>query len=166
MLSFIIPAHNEEAWIVRCVAAVRAAAAAVGEAYEIIVVDDSSTDATGRLAAEQGARVVRVEHRQIAATRNAGAREARGDVFFFVDADTLANAEALRASLKSLRAGALGGGCLFRFDDPVPRWARLAYPPTLLFCRCFRITGGCFLFCTRAAFATIGGFTERYYAAE
>ena len=86
MLSFIIPAHNEERWIRRSIAAIRTAMEGLDESHEIIVVDDSSTDATTRLAELDGARVVRVEHRQIAATRNAGAREARGEFLFFVDA--------------------------------------------------------------------------------
>ena len=87
MLSFIIPAHNEERWIRRSIAAIRTAMEGLAESHEIIVVDDISTDATARLAELDGARVVRVEHRQIAATRNAGAREARGEFLFFVDAD-------------------------------------------------------------------------------
>jgi hypothetical protein len=43
-------------------------------AWEIVVVDDASTDATARIAADAGARVVPVQVRQIAAARNAGAR--------------------------------------------------------------------------------------------
>jgi hypothetical protein len=42
--------------------------------------------------------VVRVEHRQIAATRKAGARQAHGGILFFVDADTLTNAPAIQSA--------------------------------------------------------------------
>ena len=94
MISFIVPAHNEEAWVGRCVSAIRNGAESLGEPHEIIVVDDASSDATASIARQQGAQVVRVEHRQIAATRNTGARQAHGDILFFVDADTLANAPA------------------------------------------------------------------------
>jgi glycosyltransferase involved in cell wall biosynthesis len=166
MISFIIPAHNEDVWIGRCVSAVRRSGDTVGESYEVIVVDDASTDATGRIAAEGGAHVIRVEHRQIAATRNAGARAARGDFLVFVDADTLANPGAVRAALAAMRGGAVGGGAIIRFDGWVPLWARLLYPPYSVVARLIKFVGGCFFFCTREAFEAVGGFPEQYYAAE
>ena len=68
MITFIIPAHNEEAWVGRCVSAIRSAMKSVGTAHEVIVVDDCSTDATSSVARQHTARVLRVEHRHIAAT--------------------------------------------------------------------------------------------------
>jgi len=44
MISFIVPAHNEEAWVGRCVSAIRNGAESVGEPDEIIVVEDASSD--------------------------------------------------------------------------------------------------------------------------
>src|ERR1043166_1380819 len=110
MISFIVPAHNEEAWVGRCVSAIRNAAESLNEPHEIVVVDDASTDTTASIARQQGAQVVRVEHRHIAATRNAGARQAHGDILCFVDADTLVNAPAIESALRGIRAGAVGGG--------------------------------------------------------
>jgi glycosyltransferase involved in cell wall biosynthesis len=166
MISFIIPAYNEEKYLPTTLQALFPSANVVGEPFEVIVADDASTDRTADVAREHGASVVSEHNRQIAATRNAGARAARGDVFFFVDADTQANPDAIRAALRALRNGAVGGGCLFRYDDPVPLWTRAIYPVTMLACRMIRLTGGCFLFCTRETFAKIGGFSEQMYAAE
>lgn len=166
MLSFVIPAHNEEQHIGPTVAAAIATGQEIGESFEVIVVDDASTDQTASTAAKHGARVIRVKYRQIAATRNAGAREAQGDVLFFVDADTLANTEAVKACLREIRRGAVGGGCVFRFDGILPLWARMLYPVAVVLARLLKLVGGCFLFCTREAFVTAGGFCERYYAAE
>src|SRR5438105_3985712 len=76
MISFVVPAHNEEATLPRTLAAIVKAAREVGQAFEVIVVDDLSTDATTSIAAGFGARVVPVNLRQISAVRNAGARAA------------------------------------------------------------------------------------------
>ncbi len=166
MISFIVPAHNEEAWIAATVKALALAARVAGEPHEILVVDDASTDRTATIAGECGARVIRVGHRHIAAARNAGARAARGELLVFVDADTLVSGAAVLAVLGAVRAGAIGGGCLVRFDEPLPRWARIAQPVFAQLMRTGLLAAGCFLFCTRDAFHAVGGFDERRYAAE
>jgi len=166
MISFIIPAHNEELWIGKCLASIRSSMEKLGEAHEVIVVDDASTDSTPQIAEEMGARVIRVEHRRISATRNAGASAAQGKVFFFVDADTQANEWAVGAALDALRSGAAGGGCVFEFDRPLPLWGRIMYPVGVGIGRLIRWVGGCFLFCTREAYDASGGFSERLYARE
>jgi glycosyltransferase involved in cell wall biosynthesis len=167
MLSFIIPAHNEEALLGRCLSSIRTAVDAVDEPHEAIVVDDASTDATQVIAHEHGASVVRVEHRQISATRNAGAREAKGDVLFFVDADTLVTEAVIRSAMRAIGGGAAGGGCVPRFDGRLPLWF-LVMHPVMVFAmrRVLRQTGGACLFCTRRGFEATGGFSEAHYAAE
>jgi hypothetical protein len=107
-----------------------------------------------------------VHYRQIAATRNAGARQAKGEFLFFVDGDTLATPEAVAAGIKALRSGAVGGGCVFNFDGAVPLWARILHPIMVAVCRIIRLLGGCFLFCRSDVFRAIGEFSERVYAAE
>jgi glycosyltransferase involved in cell wall biosynthesis len=166
MISFIIPAHDEEQLIGATLAAIHAAAAEVGEPYEIIVVADACSDRTAEIAREAGARVVEVAHRKISATRNSGAREAQGEVFFFIDADTRINAQAVRRALAALDQGAVGGGCVFRFDGRLPFWSWPAYPLNLLAGHLLKLVGGCCLFCTRAAFDMVGGFSEEYFASE
>jgi glycosyltransferase involved in cell wall biosynthesis len=166
MISFIVPAHNEEAWLWRCLSAVASAVAEEGSPSEMVVVDDSSSDGTAAIGRQHGARVLRVEHRQISATRNAGGREARGDILFFVDADTLVSAPVVRSAVRSVREGAVGGGCVPRFEGRLPLWWRVAYPVFLFGVRCLRQPGGSCLFCTRSAFEVTGGFSEAHYAAE
>jgi cellulose synthase/poly-beta-1,6-N-acetylglucosamine synthase-like glycosyltransferase len=111
--------------------------------------------------------VIRVEHWQISATRNAGARQSRGDILFFVDADTLVNAAAIQSASRGIRAGAVGGGCVPRFEGWLPWWLRLVEPLINFAVRVahFLPSGAC-LFCTRSAYQTAGGFDENYYAAE
>jgi glycosyltransferase involved in cell wall biosynthesis len=67
MISFIMSACNEERLLGRTLTALNAAARALGQPFEVVVVDDASTDRTASIAREQGARVIPVEHLQIAA---------------------------------------------------------------------------------------------------
>lgn len=166
MISFVVPAHNEQAWVGRCVSAIRLALESVGELHEIFVVDDASTDATASVTQQYGARVIPVKHQQISAARNAGARQVRGDIIFFVDADTLVDAPVIQSALRSIRDGAVGGGCVPRFEGWLPLWWRLAYPLTVVVMRLLRQPGGACLFCTRFAYEATGGFSEAHYAAE
>jgi glycosyltransferase involved in cell wall biosynthesis len=161
-IAVLIPCYQEEKTIGKVVRDFRAALPAA----EIYVFDNNCTDRTAQIAREHGARVVSVSHRQIAATRNAGARVATGDNFVFVDADTLVSHEVLIAALAALRAGAIGGGAALHFDGEVPLFARVVTPVALWLLRLFRGAPGCFIFCTRAAFIAVGGFDEAFYGAE
>src|SRR4029434_3636123 len=128
MISFIVPAHNEEVWISRCLSAIVSATRSVASDHEVFVVDDASIDATVHIAAQHGARVVRAAHRNIAATRNSGAKEASGAVLLFVHADTLISAEIVHSALRAIEEGAVGGGCVPRYEERMPFWLHLFYP--------------------------------------
>lgn len=166
MISFVIPAHNEEPLLGRTLRSIHEAARAAGEPYEVIVADDASTDGTAAVAAAHGARVVAAGRRQIAATRNRGAAEAGGELLIFVDADTVVNQAVVAAAIAAWRGGAVGGGCAIRFERPVPRYARILEPVCVLLFRVGRLACGCFIFCTRQAFDAAGGFDEQLYGAE
>jgi len=166
MISFIVPAYNEERLLGATLDALRAAALAIGEPYELIVADDGSTDRTAAIAAHHGAILVSVAHRQIAATRNSGARKANGDWLIFVDADTLVSEAVVRSAVEALRSGAVGGGAAVEFDGTVPLYARLLLPVLVWSFRWAGLAAGCFLFCTRHSFAAVGGFDEAFYGAE
>lgn len=165
MVSLIVPAHNEAALLGETLAALRASAEQCGERFEIIVVDDASTDGTAAIASELGARVESVELRKISAVRNAGARVAAGDILVFVDADTWAKPETLRNAIAAVRAGAVGGGATFRLDRS-PLWGRVLMGITCWMFFLARQAAGCFVFARREDFDAIGGFDERYFAAE
>jgi glycosyltransferase involved in cell wall biosynthesis len=164
--SFIVPAYNEAQHLPTTLRAIHSAAAALNEPYEIIVANDDSTDATRDIALAAGARVVDVRHRQIAGARNSGARVAEGDVFLFVDADTLISPELVLGVQRALQQGAVGGGAHVVFDGVV-KWH---YKPVMWLgtaaSRVTRLAFGCFVFCTREAFNAVGGFDEKLYASE
>lgn len=166
MLSFVVPAWNEAGAIGPTLDAIHAAARAAGRAYEIVVADDASTDATAALATAAGARVLPVSFRQISRTRNAGAAAARGDVLVFVDADTLLPEATLRAALAALDAGAVGGGATVAFEAAAPGWTHRAGRVVIESMRLMGLAAGCFVFCRRADFEAVGGFDPGLYAGE
>lgn len=83
-VSVVIPAYNEERSIAEIVRRLRA----VDDSFEIIVVDDGSSDATAALAAEAGAQVVAHPYNiGNGAAVKTGVRQASGDVVVLMDAD-------------------------------------------------------------------------------
>ena len=166
-LSFIVPAYNEEVMLGGTLRALQASVRTTGLPYEIIVVDDASTDSTAAVARAHGAQVLSVKLRCIAAVRNAGARVARGELLVFVDADTLVGAETLAAMLAAIRRGAVGGGARVQMDlHDASRALRGVVEGACRLLFYAGVAGGCFLFAQRAAFDAVGGFDERYFASE
>lgn len=87
MISVVIPAYNAEDTIGHCLSALLDQSLP-REAYEIIVVDDGSTDGTRDVVRRYpGARLIEQANQGPAAARNLGGREARGDIVLFTDAD-------------------------------------------------------------------------------
>ena len=166
MTSFIIPAYNEEHELPGTLAAINAAASAGGEPHEVIVVDDASTDATPGIASGAGAKMIPINRRQIAASRNAGARVAQGEYLFFVDADTRISPAHVREGIAALQNGYAGGSARVAMDGFVPTWGRMLL---LAFSSVYfglNLGAGAFLFTTRRNFDSIGGFDEQYFAGE
>ena len=166
MISFVVPAFNEELELGSTIGAIRAAAEESANDYEIIVVDDGSTDSTAEIAAHTGARVVSINRRQIAAARNAGACAARGDVLFFVDADTRINRRHVEDALAALKAGFAGGSARIVIDGIIPLWGHIFVK---IFCAIYfanNLGAGAFLFSSRENFEKIGGFDEQLFIGE
>lgn len=84
-ISVIIPAYNAEATIGACVSALHRQQ--WPESFEIIVIDDGSTDRTADLARLSGARVISTPRARPAAARNVGIRAASGAIICCTDAD-------------------------------------------------------------------------------
>src|ERR1041384_6402797 len=125
MISFVVPAYKEEKELPSTIAAIRSAAdSGAKQPYEIIVVNDASTDSTAEVAVRAGARVITINRRQIAAARNAGARATHGQILFFVDADTRISRSHVTDAIAALSDGYVGGSARVQPDGFVPAWGR------------------------------------------
>lgn len=160
IFSVVIPAHNEEKYVVRCINSIKRAARCFGGMVEIIVVCNRCTDRTAELAKANGARVVFNEERCIAAVRNAGIKAARGRYIMTIDCDNRMTRGTIREAYEMLKSGRyIGGGAAIVFE-------RYSVPLVLndLMCEVgFRLTG---LYCgifwaEKATFDAIGGFADK-----
>jgi glycosyltransferase involved in cell wall biosynthesis len=166
MISFIVPAYNEEHELSGTLAAIHDATSGTAEPYEIIVVDDASTDPTLEIASRAGAKVVRIHRRQIAAARNAGARAALGEHLFFIDADTRINRAHVSGGIAAMESGYAGGSARVSMDGAIPIWGRMLLLGFSWIYFGLNLGAGAFLFTTRRNFEIVGGFDEQYFAGE
>lgn len=113
-VSVLIPAHNEESFIAKCIASVFSTGWPA-ERLEILVIDHQSTDTTAAAARAAGAQVISAERgKKIGAVRNVGLAAAQGEFVAFVDADCTVPRTWLSSAIDILvsdeRVGAVGGG--------------------------------------------------------
>lgn len=135
-LSVITPTRNRAPVLARCLQAL-AAQSLDPERYEVLVIDDASTDETRQVVEAASRRMpcafrtFWLESRSgVSAARNRALREARGEVVVFVDSDSLAPPGFLAAHLDAHRSH--GGGVVCR--GPVVQTGSLDHP--------FRARGG------------------------
>lgn len=115
MISVIIPVYNRQAVIGECVQSVLAQSE---QNFEIILIDDGSSDRTVALCEEMSRTEPRIrlltrEHGGVSAARNAGIEAARGEYVFFLDSDDVIHPrllEALVTGLKNSDAAIAGTG--------------------------------------------------------
>lgn len=186
-ISIIIPAFNEEKYIERCLHSVWASIKenqSNGLKFEVIVSDNQSTDRTVELAQMLDAIVVTEPERQISRVRNAGAKEAKGDWFLFIDADSILDPKSLEAVIRCINENPnhdpnlnveksndvygsryVGGGSIVGVDE-APWYGVLAFKTWNVISRLILCAAGSFIFCRADAFREIGGFSLILYAAE
>jgi glycosyltransferase involved in cell wall biosynthesis len=159
-VSVIIPAHNEEFYVKRCIFSIKNAARYIDGLVEIIVVCNRCTDHTEKIALENGARVVINDDRCIAKVRNSGIKAAKGEIIVTIDCDNRMTSGTLKEICRLLRSGRyIGGGAPIHFE-------RYSFPLLLndVMCRIgFGLTGlHCGIFwAEKSTFEAIGGFVDK-----
>src|SRR5512139_817375 len=166
-LSVIIPVHNGEGYLSRCLACLQQSSF---HDYEIIVVDDASSDGSRRIAAASDATVVALEQKGgPARARNRGAARARGELLLFVDADVCVHPETLAQVDMYFRAHPTVDAVIGSYDDTpadpgfVSQYKNLLHHYVHHTSRtdAWTFWAGCGAI-RRACFLAAGGFDESY----
>lgn len=103
--SVIVPTYNRLPILKKCLAAIDRQQVGEYESYEVVVVDDGSTDGTIewlKQASLQNVRWFLQDHRGPAAARNLGVARAQGDTIVFIDSDLVVVENFLAAHARSL----------------------------------------------------------------
>ena len=127
--SVVVPAYNESELLPACLQSL--AKQDFDGTFEVIVVDNGSTDGTGDVAREQGVHVVTEPVKGVCSARQCGTVAAQGEIIVSTDADTTFAVDWLRridAAFVADPAIVMVGGPVTFVD--APRWARL-YPRVL-----------------------------------
>ncbi|MBR6106658.1 MAG: glycosyltransferase [Oscillospiraceae bacterium] len=170
--SVVIPAHNEEQYIAKCLRSIKHAAREVPDcSVQVIVAANRCTDRTAEIAARFGAKVVENHEKCIAAIRNTGVRAADGDIIVTIDADSIMTKDALKEIRQKLNSGRfIGGGTRPEFDRMSPGilvsalYIAFRMIPAILKSGGF-LSGAMFWF-RKDDFEAIGGFDESLVSLE
>ena len=169
-VTVIIPAYNEEESIGRTVQHVERAKGplqARGDvAVEVVVVDNGSSDATARVAAAAGARVVYEPEGNIARARNVGARAARGEILVFVDADVILPELLLSRVAEEMADPRCLGGAVDTEYKPASLLVRSHLQLWRWVGKLARMAQGAVQFCRREVFEQLGGYDETLFMGE
>ena len=170
LISVVVPAFNEEAYLGETLASLNRAKAFLqrerGLQAEIIVVDNDSDDVTAEVARALGAAVARETQHNVATVRNTGAKLSNGETIVFVDADTVVPDYLLSRIVDAMSDDSCFGGAV----DTDYRPMKLTVKAYLQFWRIIgKLTGmaqGATQFCRRDIFFSLNGYDETLFMGE
>jgi len=117
LISVIIPTYNEEKVIAECLSSLSSQSE---KDFEIIIVDDGSTDKTSEIVENFSVKFLKQQHQGPAMARNLGAKEAKGKILVFVDADMTFDKDFLKMLTKPIVNGESKG--TFSKEEHVKNW--------------------------------------------
>lgn len=170
--SVIIPAHNEEQYIEKCLQSILAAAKHVQPLnVEMIVVANRCTDRTCEIAEKCGAKVVVNDTKCISAIRNAGVFASEGEIIATIDADSCMAETTLSEIKEMLESGTyIGGGANPKFDRMSLGIAccamYVAFNLLPIMIKNGGYLSGALFWCYQSDFVEIGGFDETLVSLE
>jgi glycosyltransferase involved in cell wall biosynthesis len=169
LVSVVIPVRNDAERLDRCLASL-AEQDYPADRYEVVVVDNGSTDGSAEVAKRHGATILEHPGLRVGALRNRGVAAARGDLLAFVDSDHEVPAAWIRTAATEFRTESdllmLGSPCL---APPQGTWVQRVWELHRTRGQSRRETnwlGAGNMFLRRADFEALGGFREDLVAAE
>lgn len=169
-ISVIVPAYNEEKYLGETLKSIHRAADFLQKkdavSTEVIVVDNGSTDSTSAIALSFGASIVQETKHNVAAVRNAGARSANGNVFVFVDADTILPEELLWRINECLVSPTCFGGAVDTDYRPAKTSVRIYLQLWRILGKLAGMAQGATQFCRSDVYASLHGYDESLYMGE
>lgn len=166
-LSVVIPAYNEADYLPETLRHVRTSLEAIDSPAELIVVDNESTDATSRIAADAGAKVLTESVHNIAKVRNAGAAHTSSEVIVFLDADTHVPEALFRAIAEAMKdESCFGGAVSVRYGEFRRNWMKYYLLGWRFWERFGNMKQGAAQFVRRSAFESLGGYDETIFVGE
>lgn len=165
--SFIIPAKNEASLIGYCIASINDVMRCSNYSYEIIVVDNQSTDGTQNVAfGYPNVTVVESEANSIAGVRNKGTNYAQGQYFIFVDADSWVSDSLITEMDEAiLKDKSIGGGSRLNLTS-TSRISHFLCKQWNKLCKKRKWYTGSFIFVERNNFFRCGCFNQNLFLCE
>lgn len=107
LISIIVPVYNVEDYLKECAASILAQSY---DNFEVIFVDDGSTDSSGEICdtlanLDERVRIIHQENRGLSGARNRGIEEAKGDYICFIDSDDMIRFRYLEELYSAIKAG-------------------------------------------------------------
>jgi len=164
-ISVIIPAHNEEKYIVKCLDSIRIAESNIDVPVEIIVSLNRCTDNTEKIAKKFKAVTVKEDEKNIAKIRNAAVKASTGDILVTIDADSWMSPYMLQEVILKMQSEKyIGGGVRVKPERMSIGifFSVLMVAPYMLKAR---ISAGMF-WLSKRNFESIGGFDESHVSVE
>lgn len=166
LFSIVIPAFNEERYIRDCLSSVENLNFPK-ENFEVIVVDNGSSDKTVGYAALFDVKILSILNVKVGDVRNFGAHHATGKYLVFLDSDCVVDSNWLNIALKRLEEHeniTLGGQYLMRDN---PSWLEKYWVLNNSRYHIYQTTlvGGC-IFIKKSVFDELGGFNGKLHSGE
>ena len=157
LISIVIPAHNEEAYLERTLEALRRQDY---PRFEVIVVANGCQDGTAEVARDRCHRLIVLSQKSLGVARNLGARMAKGELLLFLDADTALDPAALKVIAENFSKAHAAGTVQGRPDCERRAYRLIYFVKNALHRWSLHQGSSGVIICWKDHFIRVGGFDE------